>query len=85
MDIAQLKEAIARAGGAAEQSSVRMYAVRDRTREAHAMAISTAHDSRHDELTSGLDKLGGALKEAAKVIELLGSARDSANEYVAKL
>jgi hypothetical protein len=85
MDIAQLKSAIARAGGAADQSSVRMYAVRDRTGEAHALAISTAHDSRHDELNSGLDKLGGALKEATKVIELLSTARDAANEYAAKL
>ncbi|MEQ4303893.1 hypothetical protein ABNF97_21350 [Plantactinospora sp. B6F1] len=85
MDITQVKATISRGNQAAQDGSVLVQEVRDRTAQALTSAAATAHDSTHDEAEAGLKRLKEAIKEASRVAELLGSGADAATEYALKL
>lgn len=84
MDIARVKAAINGGSHAAEHASTGMHNVQDQTRQAEALATAIFHDSTHEEVKAGLDKLRASLKEARRVTELLKQAVEAINVYTAK-
>ncbi len=59
--------------------------MQDRARQAQALAAETAHDSTHELVVAGLNKLKESVKESSHVIDLLTSASDAAGQYAKRL
>ncbi|MBF9127474.1 hypothetical protein I0C86_00460 [Plantactinospora sp. S1510] len=85
MDITQVKATISRGNQAARDGIDLTRGVRDRTEQAHTLAVGTVHDSGHKDVEAGLHKLLEALRESSRVAGLLHSGADAAQEYASRL
>jgi|HigsolmetaAR206D_1030411.scaffolds.fasta_scaffold05367_4 hypothetical protein len=82
MSIEEAKATIRKGIEACDKAGVAIREAGRLSSTAHALARSTAHDSRHEVVTRGLACLAQATHEIELVLRRLNTATDAADQYL---